>query len=132
MLGEGKTLVTNLPSCGVVTLNEQPEKSRFVLHALYASPIKRGADARALQVIEELVPMYDTTFSLKLGKSAKSVVLVPENREIPFEEKDGTLSFTIDKKRKEIANRFNIAEFVISFLSVKFSLTRKFSEYLTD
>ena len=97
VLGEDKTLVTNLPSCGVVTLNEQPDKSRFVLHSLYAAPIKRGADARALQVIEELVPICDTTFSLKLGKSAKSVVLVPENREIPFEEKDGTISFTIDK-----------------------------------
>ena len=97
LLGEEKTLITNLPSCGVVTLNEQEKDSRLVLHALYASPIKRGADQRALQVIEELLPVYDTEFTVKTKKAVKSVVLVPENREIPFEQNGEKLSFKLDK-----------------------------------
>ena len=97
LLGEEKTLTTNLPSCGVVTLNEQEKDSRLVLHALYASPIKRGADARALQVIEELLPIYDTEFAIKTERDIKSVVLVPQNEEISFEQKDGVLSFKLNR-----------------------------------
>ena len=97
ILGDEKTVVTNLPSCGVITLNEQAKDNRYVLHALYASPIKRGADGRALQVIEELLPVYDTEFTVKTDKAIKSVVLVPENREIPFTQQGGKISFKLDK-----------------------------------
>ena len=97
LLGEEKTLTTNLPSCGVVTLNEQKKDSRLVLHALYASPIKRGADARALQVIEEILPIYDTEFAIKTERNIKSVVLVPQNEEISFEQNGGVLSFKLNR-----------------------------------
>ena len=98
ILGDKKTLVTNLPSTGVVTLNDQEDKSRYVLHALFATPTKRGSGNTAVEVIEDLIPLYDTTFSIKIGKKAKSVVLVPENKPISFDQaKDGTLSFKLDR-----------------------------------
>ena len=92
LLGEQKTLRTNLGAQGVVTLNEQKEKHRHVLHALYATPTKRGS---GVEVIEDLISIHDTAFSLRLPK-IKSVKLVPENREIPFTYEDGICRFTID------------------------------------
>jgi hypothetical protein len=97
ILGDKKTLTTNLPSTGVVALNEQPENSRFVLHALFATPTKRGGGNTAVEVIEDLIPLYDTEFKIKLDKPVKSVVLVPQNESIAFEQKDGAISFKLDK-----------------------------------
>lgn len=95
ILGESKTLTTNLQSVGVVSLNEQKDKSRFVLHALYATPIKRGSGANSVEVIEDLVPVLDTKFSVKINKPVKSVTLVPQNESIDFTYENGTLNFTI-------------------------------------
>ena len=94
LLGESKTLETNLPSAGVVTLNDQAKESRLVLHSLYAIPIKRG---EGIQVIEDLVPIYNTEFKIRTDKPIKRAVLVPEGREIPLEKKDGAYRFTISE-----------------------------------
>ena len=94
LLGEDKTLCTNLPSAGVITLNEQVPQNRYVLHALYATPVKRGS---GIEVIEDLVPIYDTTFEIKTAKPIKSVTAVPQNEAIPFTYENGTCKFTIDK-----------------------------------
>ena len=94
LLGEDKTLVTNLPSAGVVTLNEQSAQNRYVLHALYATPIKRGS---GIEIIEDLVPIYDTTFEIKTDKPISRVCAVPQNEAIPFTYEDGICKFTLDK-----------------------------------
>ena len=104
LIGENKTLRTSLPSTGVVSLTEQEDKSRFILHALFATPIKRGHLNTAVEVIEDLIPVYNQTFEIKIDRPVKSVVLVPENKEIPFEYKNGVLSFVIDRiECKQIA-----------------------------
>ena len=94
LLGTDKTLTTNLPSAGVVTLNEQPAQNRYVLHALYATPVKRGS---GIEVIEDLVPIYDTTFEIKTDKPILRVTAVPQNEAIPFTYENGVCKFTIDK-----------------------------------
>ena len=94
LLGESKTLETNLPSAGVVTLNDQAKESRLVLHSLYAIPIQRGI---GIQIIEDLVPIYNTEFKIRTDKAIKRAVLVPEGREIAFTKKDGAYRFTIEE-----------------------------------
>ncbi|MBQ5362592.1 MAG: beta-galactosidase, partial [Clostridia bacterium] len=94
LLGEDKTLTTNLPSAGVVTLNEQAKQNRYVLHALYATPVKRGG---GIEIIEDLVPVYDTTFEVKTAKPITRVTAVPQNKELPFTYENGVCKFTIDK-----------------------------------
>ena len=105
-LANGGSLKTDLPSTGIVTLNDQTENSRLVLHAIYANTIKRGGDniykmtgsiVPSLEVIEDLVPIRNVSFSIKTDKAVKRVTLVPEGVEIPFEYKDGEVSFTIDE-----------------------------------
>lgn len=94
LLGDGKTVVTNLGAQGVVTLMRQNDKHRDVLHVLYAIPTKRGS---GVEIIEDLPAVCDTAFAVKTDKAVKRVRLVPEDREIPFETKDGAVCFTIDR-----------------------------------
>ena len=93
ILGEGKTLKTNLPSTAVVTLNTQKADNREVLHMLYAAPVKRGKN---VEIIEDLVPLYNTEFEIRTAP-IKSVTLVPQNEKIPFTYENGILRFAVDK-----------------------------------
>jgi len=92
LLGDEKTLVTSLPSAGVVTLNDQRAEHRLVLHALYAVPIKRG---ESTHVIEDLVPIHNTEFTVRCDREIKRVTLAPEERELPFECEGGVCRFTL-------------------------------------
>ena len=97
---------TNLPSQGRATLMLQKEEKRYVAHALYANTILRGlkSDAFAphirptgtVEVIEELNPCYNVTFSFRVPEKITSVTLEPQGKEIPFEEKDGVVTVKLD------------------------------------
>ncbi|MEM7627773.1 MAG: alpha-amylase family protein [Planctomycetota bacterium] len=68
ILGEKRTLRTNLPSTARITLTHQPDHERYVLHVLYANTIQRGGPIRLeggttratkpIEVIEDLVPIH--------------------------------------------------------------------------
>jgi hypothetical protein len=90
-----KTLRTNLPAQGIVTLMEQPAEGRYINHLLYASPVKRG---NGVEVIEDILPIYDTRVTIKLGKAVKNVYLAPQMEPLPFEaEQSGTVSYVLPK-----------------------------------
>ena len=92
ILGEAKTLRTTLPAQGVVTLVKQPAQSRYALHMLYATPTKRGS---GVEVIEDLVPIHDTFFEVRIPENISAVRLVPQNKEIPFTAENGVCRFTV-------------------------------------
>ena len=81
-----------LPSAGRVSLMRQEAEKRHVLHLLYATPIARG---RGVEVIEDVVPLFDVPVSLKL--QASRVTLEPEGAELPFEQASGRIEFTVPK-----------------------------------
>lgn len=89
-----KTLNTTLPAQGIVTLMEQPAEQRYVNHLLYATPVKRGS---GVEVIEDLIPIYDTQVTLKLDKPIRRVYLAPQMEELPFDASGGTVSYTLPK-----------------------------------
>ena len=95
-LGEGIQLRTNLPSQGRITLMEQPEQRRYVLHLLYANTIIRGGGmenysspyirpSKAVEVVEDLNPVYGVNVDLKTAKTIRLVTLEPQGCELPFE-----------------------------------------------
>ena len=92
LLGENKTLVTDLGAQGVVTLMKQGE--RYVNHILHASPIKRGT---GVEVIEDILPVRDVHVSLRLPEPIGRVYLAPQMTQIPFRQEDGVVSFTLDR-----------------------------------
>ena len=92
LLAEKKTVVTNLPAQGVVSLTKQKEQARYVLHTLYASPVKRGEN---VEIIEDLIPIHGTTLEIRVPETVKAVRLVPENKVLPFSYENGVCRFTI-------------------------------------
>lgn len=90
LLGENKTITTNLPSGGIVSLTEQ--KNKTICHVLYVTPVKRG---NGIEVIEDIVPLHDVFVSIKHSANVKRVYLVMADKEIPFSFADGKVSITI-------------------------------------
>ncbi len=94
VLGENKTVSTNLPAQGVTTLMHQKAEHRYVNHILYAAPVKRG---QRTEIIEDLVPIYDTQVAVKIKETPKSVYLAPQMKDIPFTYENGTVNYKLDK-----------------------------------
>lgn len=93
LLGQSKTLETNLGSNGVVTLMEQKQENRYVNHLLYAVTKMRGNT----EVIEDAPVTIDTKVSVRLKEKPSRVYLAPEEKDIPFTYENGVLSYTVDK-----------------------------------
>ncbi len=94
LLGENKTLITDLPSSGVVTLMEQKNEKRFVNHLLFASPVKRG---ESIEVIEDILPIYDVNVSVTLPCEAKNIYLAPQMEKIDFIKEGNAVKYKIPK-----------------------------------
>lgn len=106
LLGE-PTVKTNLPSTGRVTLMNQKEHNRYVLHLLYANTISRGgpmelsggtlAGKASIEIIDELLPLHDVRVSLSLPEKVESIKCVPDGSELGFVQKDGRVEFTLSR-----------------------------------
>ena len=83
----------NLPSSGRVNLLHFPEKNRYVAHLLYAVPVQRGV----AQVIDDLVPIYDTTVKINLKENIKKAYLMPGNIELNTTKSNDKMSVIIPK-----------------------------------
>ena len=94
LLGDNKTVITSLPAQGVVTLMDQKAENRLVNHLLYGSPVRRGD---GIEIIEDIIPLYDVKASVKTDKAPKRVYLAPEGRDIPFIYENGRVDYTVDK-----------------------------------
>jgi hypothetical protein len=82
----------NGPSTIEVTLNEQAQENRWVLHALHYIPIRRGQD---FDVIEDVIPLFNIAFSVRAEQVVKEVVAVPKMTPLAYEQKDGRVEFTV-------------------------------------
>lgn len=94
------TVVTNLPSQGIVTMMKQEKENRAVVHLLYATPIKRGIHPERneiIEVIEELVPLHDISVTVQTDQPIKRVYLAPQMQDLPFDVQDGAVTVTIDQ-----------------------------------
>lgn len=92
LLDSAKTLKTNLPAQGIVTLMKQSD--RLICHLLYASPVKRG---NGIEVIEDIVPIYNVELAIKTDKKINKVYLAPQKEYIDFTYENGYISAKLDK-----------------------------------
>lgn len=94
LLGDKKIFVSNLGAQAVVTLMRQKDENRYVNHLLYASPVKRG---EKVEVIEDILPIYDTDVTLTVDEKIKKVYLAPQGKEIEFKQEGNKVSYSVDK-----------------------------------
>ncbi len=91
LIGDCKTLSTNLPSNGVTTLMCQCDKNRLVNHLLYAVTKKRGNT----EVIEDAIPIINTNVKIKLDKAPSRVYIAPECTDLEYKYENGVLEYTV-------------------------------------
>lgn len=106
LLADEKSLEISLPSSARVSLMEQPEENRFVLHLLYAEKVCRGGNLQLsggtvqgsgqIEIIEDLTPLHQVRVCLKTRKPVSRVFLQPEGREVDAQIETGRVSFSID------------------------------------
>ena len=99
MIHTNPMVSTNLQSSGRINLLHQPEHNRYVAHLLYATPIQRG---RA-QVIEDLVPIYNTTVQLNFDEKIKNVYTIPGNKKLKVKKINGKNFVNISEFKAHIA-----------------------------
>lgn len=102
LLGENKTVTTNLPDKGVMTLTEQPEQKRYINHLLFAHTTLRGkftlqGEEKLVEVIEDIVPLYNVQVSIKTDKPINRVYLAPQMDELNFSYNQGRLDYCVPK-----------------------------------
>ncbi len=82
----------NGPSTLLVTLNEQVKENRMILHLLHYIPERRSQD---IDIIEDVIPLYNLKVSLRLPKSVKSISCVPQNENLKFDVVNNRIEFTV-------------------------------------
>ena len=79
------------PSTLELALNDQAEKQRLVLHLLHYIPVRRSR----IDIIEDVIPLYDVGVSLRADKAITSVQLAPTGEALDFETVDGRVDFVL-------------------------------------
>ena len=91
LIGAQKTLcVSGMPDRAVVTLLRQGD--RLINHLLYAHTSLRG---RNVEVIEDVVPLYNTEVKIKTDKKPRAVTLQPQGETVGFSYDGEYVSYTV-------------------------------------
>ncbi|MFP4054809.1 MAG: beta-galactosidase trimerization domain-containing protein, partial [Phycisphaerae bacterium] len=82
------------PSSLIVSLNEQPEHKRWVLHLLHYIPERRG---RAFDVVEDAIPLHDLHLSVAAEKPLRTARLVPQDEPLGIAVADGRVEISVPR-----------------------------------
>ncbi len=85
-------VATDLPTTAEITLRSRDDD--LILHVLHYI-IQRKC--RALETVEEAIPLFDRSFRVRTPVSPRRVVMVPQGDELPFRWMDGLCSFALPK-----------------------------------
>ncbi|MFD2706483.1 beta-galactosidase trimerization domain-containing protein [Salibacterium lacus] len=89
-------LETNLPSTAQITIQDQPDKRRRVIHVLHYIHQRR---AEGLDVLEDVIPLYNVTFSHRVKEAPREVYAASSGTELSFTYEDGRLAFQLPEIR---------------------------------
>ena len=82
----------NLPSTAVVTVRQQNDD--LLVHLLHYVHQRRGRD---LDVIEDVLPLYDVAVSVRAARRPSVVQLVPQAQAVDWAWEDGYVHFTVPR-----------------------------------
>jgi hypothetical protein len=95
-----------LPSTGRVGLMRQEKEKRHVFHVLYGNTVLRGRcgnfpngqfPAKPVEVVEELLPLRNVSFSLAVPGEIHRLTLVPQGKALAFRREGERICFTLDE-----------------------------------
>lgn len=107
MLMPEPILVHDGPTTMMATVNEQADEKRWVVHLLHYISQRRCKD---IDVIEDVIPLYNVKVSVKVPGKVKDVALVPEQLPIDFAVADERVKFIVPKIQGHQMIAINIEE----------------------
>jgi hypothetical protein len=75
---------SNAPSTAHITVTEQT--GRKIVHVLHYTPERR---ARNLDIVEDVIPLFNLKLALRLGARPKQVYLAPQRQGLKADFQDG-------------------------------------------
>ncbi len=87
-------IIHNGPSTLKMTINRQNDKSRWIIHLLHYIPEKR---CEQIETIEDIIPLHDTFFTLKIEKPPLSMRIVPGKKRLDFTIKGDRAEFCVSR-----------------------------------
>ena len=82
------------PSTLLVTATEQPDANRWIVHLLHFVPERRSKE---LDVIEDVIPLFNLNVSVKTPRQVREVLLVPDANRLRFSRRDAYISFQVPR-----------------------------------
>jgi hypothetical protein len=95
LAGYRPMVATELPSAARISLLHQPQHERYVVHFLYAPPMKRGD----CEVIEDMPPLFNVPLRVDLPVELTKASLYPGGESLPLEMENNALRLTIPRFR---------------------------------
>ncbi|MEI6277481.1 MAG: hypothetical protein WCP08_15890, partial [Prolixibacteraceae bacterium] len=83
--------VSNLPSCGRVSLLKQEKEKRYVAHLLYSPALQRGE----VKVIEDFLPVPGVEIELNVPEKVKHVYQIPDGKKVKFSRNGNKISINV-------------------------------------
>jgi hypothetical protein len=74
------------------TVNKQAAENRWVVHLLHYIPERRSQD---IDVIEDIIPLYDVRVSVRVPREVTGVACVPEGRALAYERQGDRVDFVV-------------------------------------
>ena len=82
------------PSTLLTTITEQPNHNRWTLHLLHFIPERRSKN---LDVIEDVIPLFNLNVLVRTPRPVREVLLVPEQARLTFDQPSAYVSFRIPR-----------------------------------
>ena len=75
-------------------LLRQEKENRDILHVLHYVPVKK---CKNLEIVEDVIPLENLKVEVETVDKVEKVYSVPDQKEIPFVQKENRVFFEIDK-----------------------------------
>lgn len=97
------------PGTLIVTINEQRDHSRWIVHLLLYIPIRAG---HALDLIDDVIPLFDVALTLRVPADVVRASCEPESQSLDVEQSGHTVRLPVPRidGRQMVALTFGIQE----------------------
>jgi len=98
-----RSVRTNLPSNGRISLMEQRAHNRLLLHVLYVQTQLRGeagfgwTTAQKMEIIEDVVPLHNVECAVRLDQKPARVQLASTGEDLHWEFQGGQVQVTLER-----------------------------------
>ena len=82
----------NGPSTTQVTVLEQNQENRKIVHVLHYVPVKK---CKNLEIVEDVIPLYNLKITMNEERKVRDIYTVPDRQKIVYEQNGSELDFTV-------------------------------------